>query len=248
MTTLISFDVDGTLVRSVGDKANFLHKEAFTHCFKAVFGIDTHIDVIQHHGGTDPLIIKKVLQHAGADGAEVMERMPELQEAMCTYFEENSALAGEGIEVLPGVVELLKALQRRGDCVTCLVTGNLERIGWLKMQACGLKHLFSSPNFGGFGSDFCSGNTAEMWRDRAEFIRIAARKAAEQGGGEIGARFHFGDTPMDLYAAADAGAHGIGVTTGMFSRGQLEDCNTGATVLDGLADVGAVLRALGLQD
>jgi hypothetical protein len=30
-----------------------------------------------------------------------------------------------------------------------------------------------------FGSDYCSGNTAEMWRDRAEFIRISVKKAIE---------------------------------------------------------------------
>lgn len=67
--------------------------------------------------------------------------------------------------------------------MTCLVTGNLEPIGWGKMQALGLSDLFSTPHFGGFGSDFCSGNTEETWRDRAEFIRLAAMKAAGQAGG-----------------------------------------------------------------
>lgn len=43
--------------------------------------------------------------------------------------------------------------------MTCLVTGNLQPIGWGKMAALGLKNLFSQPPFGGFGSDFCSGNT-----------------------------------------------------------------------------------------
>ena len=42
--------------------------------------------------------------------------------------------------------------------VTCLVTGNLEPIGWGKMRALGLQPLFTPPPFGGFGSDFCSGN------------------------------------------------------------------------------------------
>lgn len=53
-------DVDGTLIESDGDKANWLHKEAFKHGFKTVFGLDTHIDVVKHHGGTDPLLILKV--------------------------------------------------------------------------------------------------------------------------------------------------------------------------------------------
>lgn len=44
-------------------------------------------------------------------------------------------------------------MQARGDVLTCLVTGNLEPIGWAKMQALGLKQLFSEPHFGGFGSE-----------------------------------------------------------------------------------------------
>jgi hypothetical protein len=33
--------------------------------------------------------------------------------------------------------------------------------------------------FGGFGSDYCSGNTQEMWRDRSEFVRLAGQRAAQ---------------------------------------------------------------------
>lgn len=42
--------------------------------------------------------------------------------------------------------------------------------------SCQVLELFTEPNFGGFGSDFCSGNTEESWRDRAEFVRVAAAK------------------------------------------------------------------------
>lgn len=68
--------------------------------------------------------------------------------------------------------------------MTCLVTGNLAPIGWAKMRALGVEGLFTCPHFGGFGSDFCSGNTAESWRDRAELIRLAGRRAEEQLGEE----------------------------------------------------------------
>ena len=47
MSTLITFDVDGTLIESVGDMSNALHKEAFVAAFKDVYGVDTHIDVVQ---------------------------------------------------------------------------------------------------------------------------------------------------------------------------------------------------------
>lgn len=43
---LITFDVDGTLIRSVGDRANHLHKRAFAHSFLEVFGVNGHCDVL----------------------------------------------------------------------------------------------------------------------------------------------------------------------------------------------------------
>lgn len=68
---LLVADVDGTLIRSIGKEANKLHKECFTVGFKEVFGLDTHIDIIPHHGGTDPLIVLKVLEHHGVAKEEV---------------------------------------------------------------------------------------------------------------------------------------------------------------------------------
>jgi hypothetical protein len=55
----------------------------------------------------------------------------------------------------------IPSLQARPDVATCLVTGNLEPIGWGKMQALGIDHLFTHPKFGGFGSDHC------RWAGRA---------------------------------------------------------------------------------
>ena len=74
--------------------------------------------------------------------------------------------------MLPGVEALLAALAARANCVTGLVrfcarvvlsrlrhahalaaqvTGNLEPIGWAKMEALGLKRHFSKPLVGGCG-------------------------------------------------------------------------------------------------
>lgn len=50
------------------------------------------------------------------------------------------------------------------------------------MEALGILGLFSNPYFGGFGSDFCSGDTVDTWKDRAELVRIAARRCDELHG------------------------------------------------------------------
>jgi hypothetical protein len=155
-----------------------------------------------------------------------------------------------------------------------LVTGNLQPIGWAKMRALGVEHLFTGPpRFGGFGSDHCSGNVREMWRDRAEFVRVARRRAEEAFEGEgaaaaIARHWHVGDTPADVRAALAAGAGAVAVATGAFSaeelrraadealeelRKEVESEADEAVLLppvvvleQGLRDVEAVLAAMGL--
>lgn len=245
--TLISFDVDGTLIHSIGQDANKLHKEAFSAAFRNVYGLETNIDVVPHHGSTDPLILVKVLEFHGIPHADAMAKIPEMQQAMIDHFLEHKDRAATGLEVLPGVVELLTALQARDDVAICLVTGNLQPIGWAKMDSLGIKHLFTPPCFGGFGSDFCSGNTEGMgWRDRAELVRIAAQRCTEHCGGEVGRRFHVGDAPMDVQAAEAAGAHPIGVLTGIYTAEQLSTACPSATLLNNLHDLNNVLEICGL--
>lgn len=122
-------DVDGTLIRSVGDKANSLHKESFSVAFREVFGIDTHIDVLQHHGGTDPLILAKVMIEAhGKDKDEVMAKMSDMKQAMLQHYDANSSRCAilyqryalnravrcrPGIAVLASAANVFKHLQIR---------------------------------------------------------------------------------------------------------------------------------------
>jgi phosphoglycolate phosphatase-like HAD superfamily hydrolase len=64
----------------------------------------------------------------------------------------------------------------------------------------------------------------------------------------VRARFHVGDTPMDIQAALGAGARAIGVATGVFERAALERLGAppDVVVLDDLNDLQAVLGHLGL--
>jgi len=247
--TVITFDVDGTLIRATGADANKLHKDAFAFAMNEVFGIDTTIDVVHHHGFTDPLVLIAVLEHHGVDKAQVMDMLPGLQAAMLEFAgrPEAKAEVAVGLEVLPGIREVLAALLERDDCLVGLVTGNLEPIGWLKMEALGLE--FSRPHFGGFGSDFCSGNTKEVWRDRAVFVTRARERAlATFEGLEVAGTVHVGDTPYDIKAGEEGGATSVGVCTGVFSRAELEASasRTSTVILDDMSDTEAALRAFGL--
>lgn len=139
----------------------------------------------------------------------------------------------------------LQEREKQQQVVTCLVTGNLEPIGWGKMEALGLFPLFTEPVFGGFGSDHCSGNTEESWRDRAELVRVAYKKAVAAGY-DVATHIHVGDTPADILAAEQGGAQAVGVLTGVFSRQELLDVSkeNSTVILEGLHCVDEFLQLL----
>lgn len=194
------------------------------------------------------------MQHRGLALERTVPLLPRVAAAMVSFCEAEAAGVSEGLSVLPGVRELLGALAGRPSVLTGLVTGNLEPIGWAKMEALGLRKLFSSsPLLGGFSSDYCSNQLADHSIDRAEFIRVAARKAVAAGKLAPAHRIvHFGDTPNDIKAAVSAGALPVGLATGAFTLAQLrraaEEAGVGKTavLVEGLKDTEGVLRAIGL--
>ena len=244
----------GTLVRSVGKDANKLHKEAFAEGLK-VLGIDDErgIDVIEHHGSTDGLILVRTAHFHGLDPALAMEKLPEMHEAMVAHFRRHRARAVYGIEVLPGVEALLRALSGMPDVLVGLTTGNLEEIAWLKMTELGLIEYFDRPLFGGFGNMHCSGelDVNESYKDRAELLNIAARRAGATSTDEF-RRIHVGDAPHDVDAAALAGVLAIGTLTGIFTEEDLRRrCgpdHESVIVLRSLEDTATVLDAMGLSE
>ncbi|KAJ1472920.1 hypothetical protein T484DRAFT_1838401, partial [Baffinella frigidus] len=111
--TLVTFDIDGTIVRQAGPGANAMHTLAFAHAFKEVFGLDAGIDEVKHAGSTDQLILCKVLAHRGLSiKDEVAPKLPELRAAMLRYVEDNREGAADGLELLPGVKSLLEEQRR----------------------------------------------------------------------------------------------------------------------------------------
>ncbi|KAG6523719.1 hypothetical protein ZIOFF_013596 [Zingiber officinale] len=108
---MVTFDIDGTLIRSTGSSSNHLHRQAFAHAFLQVFGLqDATIDVVQHHGQTDPLILVNAAIHYGVPPDVARERLPEMKLKMIEYAKEHTGEVGEGLEVLPGVTSLLDNL------------------------------------------------------------------------------------------------------------------------------------------
>lgn len=119
---------------------------------------------------------------------------------------------------------------------------------YVEVVCCTAHSLHTAPRFGGFGSDHCSGNTEESWRDRAQLVRIAAQKASAAGL-RVTAHYHVGDTPQDILAAEEGGANAVGVLTGVFSREELLGVSTQSStvILDGLHCLDEFLEVVGLR-
>ncbi len=224
MTKLALFDIDRTLV-----SPSRAHGEAFRLTFLRVYGVETTIDVIDHHGMTDQQILIDALGKSGVSEEAVLARM----ERAKTFLGESflSLLDGDGISVLPGVRTLLDELERRGVFLG-LVTGNLEIIGRAKLTRVDLNRYFP---IGGFGSD---------GRRRSTLAALAIRQAERRLGFRPGdGIFLFGDTPEDVKAGKENGVKTIAVATGSFSRAELENCG-GDFVLENLAGTREVLKIM----
>ena len=152
-------------------------------------------------------ILACMLANAGVSRARIRRHMPDMVTlAQRIYVQACPDLRRR---VCPGARMLLYKLWRRG-IPAGLVTGNLSRIGWKKMECAGLKRYL---RFGAF---------AELARDRPGLVRIAVRHARRQGWIDRSSPVALiGDHPNDIRAARANGVRSIAVATGLVSAAEL---------------------------
>ena len=197
---LVLFDIDGTLVRRAGPH----HRDALVEAVKRVTGAEVSIDGVPVAGMLDPDILSVMMRTAGLGARAIRESMPRIiSTAERLYMRSCPPIERR---VCPGVRPLLRRLQRE-QFVVGLVTGNLTRIGWRKMERAGLREFF---RFGAFG---------EMARSRGGLVKVAMRQARGEHWIRPGAAVSLiGDHINDIVAARDAGVRAISVATGILDR------------------------------
>lgn len=195
MADLILFDIDGTLVRRAGPH----HRQALVDAVRAVTGLETTTGGIPVHGMLDPDILTQMMRAAGLDAPAIANAMPAIIEAAQDLYEHSVPDIRD--KTCPGIPSLLDRLRDRGIPLA-LVTGNLTRIGWRKLERAGLKHYF---RFGAFG---------EMAATRGGLARLAIEQARRDGISS-GAVALIGDAPQDVQAARENGIRSIAVRTGI---------------------------------
>lgn len=195
------FDIDGTLLNA----RDGTHYHAFHNAVRAIYGVDSSIDGVPVHGNTDIGILRAVLRREGVSDAVFETKLPAALHHMCSEVARNAAALRT--ELCPSILELLTALRADGKLLG-VVSGNLEPIGWAKLEAAGLRDFFA---FGSF---------SDKNEQRSAIFRHGIEEARRRLG-ERASVYIVGDTPADILAANHVGAPIIAVATGIFSLDEL---------------------------
>jgi phosphoglycolate phosphatase-like HAD superfamily hydrolase len=195
------FDIDGTLLRS----RDRIHFESFAQSVKRVTGFEISFSGQVLHGSTDTAILAEAFRLAGIPEEVLETQLKAVLASMC----QTVAKRREEMDllVMPGVEATLSHLAQQGALLG-VATGNLEMIGWIKIEEAGLRQWF---RFGGFSDQF---------PDRAELVGNAARKARELAGAAASVCV-VGDTPRDIEAARANSLPVIAVATGHYGFDEL---------------------------
>ena len=215
---LVLFDIDGTLVLTGGAGIRAMNRA----CAELV-GHDQALANIPVAGRTDRIILSDVVRAAGHrldDGlleqlrdSYILHLREEIERPGRTQNFEALGARGGIKAVMPGIPELLSALEPRDDLFLGLLTGNFEAGARIKLEHFGLWHYFRC---GAFGDDSA---------DRNDLVPFAVRRAQACGAPRLAAEHILvvGDTPHDIACARAVGAVPVAVATGGFTADQLRE-------------------------
>lgn len=202
------FDIDGTLLVT----RDLVHWNGLHRAMLEVYGVDTTIEGLPYHGKTDIAILRAALTRCGVPSERFQAG---LRQAIAAIREEVSAKAHEFvIEICAGIPAFLSQIRHESQLLG-IASGNLELVGWSKIEAAGLREFFSAGSFG----DQC-----EM-RSQIFDHAVSLAKAAL---GSTATVCFVGDTPDDIRAARTVNAQILAVSSGTFSFDELSRLNPDA--------------------
>ena len=195
------FDIDGTLLIS----RDRVHRNALHRAMREAYGVDTTIDGIAYHGKTDLGILRAALERVGVSANQFEANLPAALEVICRDVAANaSRIIPTVCSAIPQVLAELRAAGK----LLAVASGNLESVGWLKLEAAGLRQFF------GFG---CFSDHQES---RSDIFRDGVAEVQRRLG-ETAQVYFIGDTPEDIKAARFANSKIVAVCTGIFTADDL---------------------------
>ena len=134
------FDIDGTLLNS----RDAVHYEAFLTSMRELYGCAVGLEGVPVQGSTDPIILLAALEKAGIPEQEGRASLAKAMARMCSEVEaREDELRPELCKAVP---KLLAELKSQGKLIG-VTSGNVERIGWAKLKAAGIRDYFSFGSF-----------------------------------------------------------------------------------------------------
>lgn len=204
-TSLVLFDIDGTLMRGAAQH----HRLALIEGIRRVTGHETTLDGIPTSGMLDRDLISVMLRLCGESESRIRKSLSRIV-AQCQACYSANCIPDLSPFLCLGVLETLKALRSR-NATMGLVTGNLSTIGWKKIEQAGLREYFSVGAF------------AEDGKTRARLARVAVSRAKRQGLISKWSRISLiGDHMNDILAAKANGVRSVAVATGVTSLAELK--------------------------
>lgn len=204
MNKLFLFDIDGTLVNV---KRGFMH-----HLLESVlsgFGL-TDVDLSQHRfaGRTDLDIFHSIINSEFKNPDETL--LGRIKQSYLKALDQQ--LRPEHVTLIDHVMETLSFFDQNRFSYG-LLTGNFKESAYIKLNRAGLDGYFK---FGAFGS---------YHTDRNRLPEIALREARKFYRKDFLPQqvVIIGDTPKDIACAQHFGAISVAVTTGYYTRSELQE-------------------------
>lgn len=197
---LVIFDIDWTLLK--GGLAE--HIDGFNFAWKKVLGIEAHLsDWKDHHGKPDCVLLAEIphlSHHLPLD--LIKAKLEDLKTAKIEYFFQHCRDDYRS-DLMKGTMKLLNKLKEL-SIPLAIKSGNLEKIGWYRLEKAGIKSYFTD---GGFGDDVLSkAESLEIGIDRVT-LKLKRKFSDDQV-------FDIGDSKYDVLADKEKGIKSIAVCTG----------------------------------
>ncbi len=222
---LYLFDIDLTLIRSGGVGLRSLRAT-----LDELYEIGGVTEGYMPHGKLDRQIFEDLLLLGGVKVSE--QTLAAVETAYLEILAEE--IPGcPGLQLMPGVPDVLDYLERTAGCDLGLLTGNLQQSGMIKLSPFGLARYFP---VGAFGSD---------GGERHALVAVARERAFACYGKSYRDRqvFVIGDSPRDVECARQAGVISVAVAAGDHDRETLAAAGPDLLLAD-LGDPQALLDGL----
>jgi phosphoglycolate phosphatase-like HAD superfamily hydrolase len=207
---LFLFDIDGTLLRRMPPA----HRQALCDAALEVFGASVGPSEMGLTAGmTDTAIARRMLLGAGVPARAIDAGLVDFHAVAADAYLRHVPDDLTAFHT-PHALETLDWLRDRGVALG-LVTGNIERIAWVKLAAARMGDYFACGAFGDEAAERDSLPPLALARARQVFGRDFALEET----------YIIGDTPADIRCGAAHGLRTIAVATGLaHALDDLRDC------------------------